>query len=157
LNQGKDDLELVFASETNAEKTYDKLVDIFIKQLKEGDTAGLLKSRQAFDRLPAVKKLLETDIKGENARKEIVISVRRKANEYVASLLPEGNTFRDDLLQEHFMIEALGNSAKKNAGIIGKNQLQLLTEQYPILKWIIAGLAGSAGVGVGGVIIGSTD
>ena len=161
LNTGKDDLELVFTSESNAEKTYDKLVDIFIRQLDEGDTAGLLDARQKFDSLPAVKKLLDTDIRGENARREIALTVRRMANEYVASLLPKGNKFRSDLLKEHYMIEALGNAAKKNANIIGKNKLQLLTEKYPILKSFAAGvLAGGGilgGVGIGASIIGSTD
>jgi len=157
LRRGKDELELVFASETNAEKTYDKLIDVFVEQLDEGDTAGLLRARQDFDGLPAVKKLLDTDITGENARKEIVLTIRRKANEYIASLLPEGNTFRADLLQEHYMLEALGNAAESNAGIIGKNKIQLLNEKYPLLKWIVgAGILGG-GVGAGGTLIGSTD
>ena len=55
------------------------------------------------------------------------------------------------------MLEALGNIAESNASIIGKNKLQLLAQEYPVLKWWVAGLAGGAGVGVGGAIIGSTD
>jgi len=83
------------------------------------------------------------------------------ANEYIASLLPKGNAYRADLLQQHLMIEALENIAEKNRTMIGKNNLQILAQRYPILKWVIggtaAGLTGAAGVGVGSAIIGSTD
>ena len=136
-------------------------MDAFVKQVQKGDTEGLLDARQSFDQLPAIKKLLKTEGLGENARREIVLEVRGSANRYIASLLPEGNTYRADLLQEHRMLEALGNISDKSASIIGKNRLQLMTNEYPILKWIIGGLAGGAvfagGVGAGGALIVSTD
>lgn len=157
LNSGKEDLRLIFASDSNAEKTYNAVVDAFMDEVGKKDTAGLLDARQSFDKLPAIKKLLESDRLGENARKEIVLQVRRAANEYVSSLLPKGNKYAEDLLQEHYMIEALTNISEKGASIIGKNKLQLLTEEYPILKWLVGGLVGAAGIGVGGSIIGSTD
>ena len=157
LNSGKEQLDLIFASDSSAEKTYDAVVKAFLKQVGKKDTSGLLKARKSFDQLPAVKKLLESDKLGENARREIVLTVRSQANKYVASLLPKGNTFRDNLLKEHFMLEALTNISEKTAREIGKNKLQLLTQEYPILKWLAAGLAGAGGVGIGGSIIGSTD
>ncbi len=157
LQQGKDDLRLVFASDTTAEKTYNAVVKEFMRNVGKKDTLGLFEARQSFDNIPAIKKLLESQGLGENAKKEIVLQVRRKANEYVASLLPKGNTFRANLLQEHYMLESLGNIADKTVQIIGKNKLQILNEEYPLLKWIIgAGILGG-GVGAGGTFIGSTD
>lgn len=161
LIEGKNDLSLIFASDTNAEKTYNAVTNAFIENVKKGDTLGLFEARQSFDQLPAIKKLLNSDVLGENARKEIVLTVRRAANDYIASQLPQGNQYRQLLLQESYMLEALGNISEKAVKIIGKNKLQLLTEQYPVLKWLVggigAGLAGAAGIGVGGAIIGSTD
>lgn len=161
LESGKEDLRLIFASDKTAEKTYDAVAKEFMRIIGKKDTLGLFQARQEFDQIPAIKKLLETDILGENARKEIVLAVRRAANEYVAHQLPIGNQYRELLMNEHYMLEALGNLAEKSVKIIGKNKLQILTEQYPVLKWLVggiaAGLAGAAGIGVGGAIIGSTD
>lgn len=141
LETGKSDLELVFASDPNVEKLYDKVSDAFIKQVESGDVVGLFDARQTFDKLPAVKKLLETEAKGENVRKEIVLAVRRAANEYVADMLPANNPYRRALIKESRMLEALGNIGDTNASILGKNKLQLWNEQFPILKWIGAGSA----------------
>lgn len=161
LNKGKEDLSLVFASDDAAEKTYNAVTKAFMNTIKNKDTAGLMEARQNFDKLPAIKKLLESDKLGENARKEIVLAVRKSANDYIASLLPDGNVYKNALKQETLMLEALGNIADKSTGIIGKNKLQLLTAEYPLLKWIIGGtatgLVGGAGVGVGSAIIGSTN
>lgn len=161
LNQGRNELDLVFASDATAERTYDKLVDIFTKDLGKKDTLGLFLRRQEFDKLPAVKKLLDSQALGENAKKEIVLTLRKAVNEFTASQLPTGNTFRADLLQEHYMLEALTNLSKKSQGIVGKNKLQLIVNEYPVLKWVIGGfatgIAGAAGIGVGGAIVGSTD
>jgi hypothetical protein len=65
--------------------------------------------------------------------------------------------YRELLRQESHMIEALGNVADKGASIIGKNNIQLLNERYPILKWAVAGFGALGGVGVGSTIIGSLD
>ncbi len=158
---GKDDLRLIFASDKTAENTYNAVVDEFMRNVSKKDTAGLFQARKTFDRIPAIKKLLETDRLGENARKEIVLAVRRAANEYIASQLPKGNQYRDLLTKESHILEAIGNITQKNIGIIGKNKLQMLTIKYPILKWLIGGTAagavGASGIGVGGAIIGSTN
>lgn len=161
LMGGTDDLELVFASDKAAKNTYNKVVDVFIRNVGNKDTLGLFEGRQAFDQLPAVKKLLDSAPIGENARKEIVLQVRRMANEYIASQLPQGSIYKDAMLKQHYLLEALGNIAEKNEGIFGKNNLQLLAEKYPALKWLVggvgAGIAGGAGVGVGSAIIGSSE
>ena len=146
LNSGKDELKLIFASDANAEKTYNAVVKEFMKHVESKDTAGLLKARQEVDRIPAIKKLLDSQGIGENVKKEVVLTVRGQANKYIAELLPKGNTFRNDLLQESRMIEAMGNIAEKNTGMIGQNKLQTLTKKYPILKAVAGGLAASAGL-----------
>jgi len=161
LNSGKDDLRLVFTSDATAERTYEGVVDILVESLEKKTPLELFFARQRFDQIPAIKKLLESQALGENAKKEIVLQVRRQANNYVASLLPRGNRFIEELRRETLMFEALGNSVVKNASTIGKNKIQLLTQKYPILKAIIGGAAigitGAAGVGVGGAIIGSSE
>lgn len=161
LQEGKGDLELVFASDDAAERTYDKVVDAFMRNVGSKDTLGLFEGRQSFDQLPAVKKLLNSSALGENAKKEIVLQVRHAANEYIASLLPQGSVYTDAMRSQHLLLEALGNVAEKNAAMIGKNGLQLLTEKYPLLKWLVGGIAtgavGAAGIGVGGALISSTD
>lgn len=157
LNKGRDELKLVFASDATAKKTYDALVKEFVKLTKNKDTSGLLDARQAFDNLPAVKKLLNSQALGENARKEISLTVRSMANKYIASLLPKGNQYRETLLKEHKMLEVIKNMAEKGTDLIGTNKLQTLTQKYPILKYWTSLAIGAGGVGVGSVIIGSSD
>lgn len=157
LENGKSDLELIFASDASAEKTYNAVVNAFINNLGKKNTKGLFAGRKSFDQLPAIRKLLESDRLGENARKEIVLSVRRAANEYIASQLPIGNKYRAALRQEHLLLESLGNISEKGAAIIGKTRLQVLAQEYPMLKWFVSGLAGAGGIGVGSSIIGSLD
>lgn len=157
LNKGKKELNLIFASDKQAEKTYNAVVKEFVKHVKSKDTAGLLDARQAFDKIPAIKKLLDSQGLGENVKKEIVLTARKKGNEYIASLLPKGNKYRADLLRESHMLEVLGNIAEKNTKEIGLNKIQSLTLKYPLLKWFAGGLVGAGGIGVGGAIIGSLD
>lgn len=160
LNKGKDELNLIFASDTNAEKTYNAVVKEFMKGVDSKDTAGLLARRQEFDKIPAIKKLLDSQGLGENTKKEVVLTVRDMANRYIANLLPEGNAYRSKLLTESKLIEAMGNMVDKNSKMIGQNKLQMLTKEYPILKWILgAAISGGivGGVGAGATIIGSSD
>lgn len=157
LNKGKDDLNLVFASDAQAEKTYNAVVKEFLKHVSKKDTSGLLDARQGFDKVPAIKKLLDSERLGENTKKEVVLTVRDRANKYIAQLLPEGNKYRDDLLRESKMLEAIRNIAESNSGEVDLNKLQILAKEYPVLKWIVSGLVGAGGVGIGSTIIGSSD
>lgn len=160
LESGKDDLSLIFASDKSAERTYDAVAEAFMDNVSKKDTAGLFEARQSFDQIPAIKKLLESDRLGENARKEIVLAVRGAANDYISTQLPKGNPYKQTLLTEHHMLEALGNLADKSATIVGKNKLQMLTQEYPILKAVAGGLAAALGlgaVGVGGSVISSSE
>jgi len=154
LIDGKSDLEFIFTSDSNAEKTYNAVSNALMKEVKSGDTLGLFKARQSFDKLPAVQKELQRNTLGENTRKEIILQVRKMANEYIASTLPKDNPYRANMLQEHYMLEALSNIAEKSQNIVGKNKLQIITEKYPILKWLVRGTATAA---VGGALIGSSD
>ena len=157
LNKGKDELKLIFASDSNAEKTYNSVIKEFMKHVNKKDTAGLLDARQAFDKIPAIRKLLESQGLGENVKREIVLTARTKANEYIASLLPKGNQFRNSLLKESHIIEALGNIAEKNTGLIGTSKILAFTKKYPVIKWAVSGLVGAGGIGVGGAILSSSD
>jgi len=161
LNAAKADNKLIFASDATAENTYNAVVDEFVKHVQKKDTLGLFQARQSFDKIPAIQKLLDSEGLGENVKKQIVLDVRRAANEYVASLLPANNPYRALLRQESHMLEAVGNIAEKTASVIGKNKLQILTQKYPVMKWLIGGaatgLVGGAGIGVGNAIIGSTN
>lgn len=161
IMQGKDKLRLVFASDATAERTYDAVADAFMAEIRGGDTLGVFGARQTFDKIPAIRKLLQTSPLGESARKEIVHTVRGEANRFIADLLPKGNPYRKAMLEEHLMMETYRNMAAKFQNIVGKNKLQLLTAKYPILKWVVGGLAagaiGAAGVGVGSTIIGSSE
>jgi hypothetical protein len=94
-------------------KTYNAVVKEFVKHVENKDTAGLLDARQAFDKIPAIKKLLDSQGLGENVKKEIVMTARTKANEYIAKLLPVGNKYRETILNESKMIEAMGNIVDK--------------------------------------------
>lgn len=160
LNAGKDDLRLIFASDTTAERTYNAVVEEFMKHVKSKDTAGLLDARQIVDKIPSIKKLLDSQGLGENVKKEVVLTVRSMANKYIAGLLPKGNAFRETLLRESRMIEAIGNIAEKNVNLIGTNKLQLLAAKHPILKGILGPIGtglGLGAVGVGAGIIGASD
>jgi len=143
LRKGTDELDLIFASDKSAKNTYEALSRAFIKQLKAGDTKGLLETRQAFDKLPAVKKLLQTETLGENTRREMVLAIRQNANKFIADLLPKGNQYKADMLKEHLMFEAMGNIADKASGQIGKNILSQLYREHPMLRWFV----GAAGAG----------
>lgn len=153
LDAASEENKLVFASEPTAERTYNAVVDEFMKHVEKGDTLGLFEARQNFDQVPAIKKLLESEKLGENVRKQIVLDVRRAANEYIAEQLPANNPYRAALMQESRMIDALGNIADQNARSIGMNKIEMLLKEYPVLKWIVggtaAGLVGTGGIGIG--------
>lgn len=87
LNEAKKDNEIVFSSDPIIEKTYDAIIEAFIKGVSKKDTLGLFEARQNFDKIPQVKKYLEGEKPGENLRAQSVLAIRRAANEYVADLL----------------------------------------------------------------------
>jgi len=148
LNANKEESRLVFASDATAERVYDAVVDEFMKHVGKKDTLGLFEARQSFDKIPAIKKLLESEGMGENVRRQIVLDVRRAANEYVAEQLPKNNPYRDALMRESRMFEALENIAEKNWDQIGKNKIQSLIKQYPGMQWALGSLiGGSAALG----------
>ena len=148
LNAAKADSRLIFASDATAERTYNAVVDEFMDTIGKKDTAGLFEARQNFDQIPAIKKLLQSEGLGENIRKQIVLDIRRAANEYIADQLPKGNQYIPLMKQQSYALEALANIGEKNAPLIGKNGLQIITQKYPMLNWAI-------GVGAGSLLTGS--
>lgn len=160
LNGASDDLKLIFASDATAERTYKAVVDAFVDTVRKKDTAGLFEARQVFDQIPSIKKLLQSEGLGENVRREIVLNVRRAANDYVSALLPEGNPYKSLLRKESLMFEALTNMGMKNADKLGKTTIQALVAENPVLAAVLGSLGlglGLGGVGVGTAIINSTD
>lgn len=126
-----------------------------MKHIKSKDTFGIFEARQEFDKIPAIKKLLDSQGLGENAKREIVSTVRTKANEYVAELLPKGNKYREALLKESYMMEAMENIANKvrESGQVGRNTFQQLIKDHPWLKVAIpvtGAYLGGRYLGVGG-------
>lgn len=151
LAQAKDNHRLLFAGDNATEATYDAVVDEFINQIKRKDTSGLFETRKGFDRYLKTKlpNLFKKDATGQfldprdSIRSNAALDVRRAANEYIAELLPEGNKYRAELLRESDMIEAIARIADKNAGKISMKNLQILSQNYPILM----GLAKTIGAG----------
>lgn len=146
LNAVKDENKLVFASEPTIENTFNAIVDEFVRNVKGKDTLGLFEARQSFDQIPAIKKLLQNEKLGENVRRQLVLDVRRAANDFVSDLLPANNPYKSLLKNESYLLRAIDNIAGSNAGRIDTNVIQRLLKQYPWLK-----VALGAGIGAGGV------
>lgn len=154
LDAVKKDSEIVFASDPTMERTYDALINEFMKAVEKGDTLGIFEARQTFDKIPAVKKLLDgmKGATGENLRRQAVLDIRKAANDYVADLLDvsnksSGKLFGDSLRRESQMLEAIDNIASGNIGKIDTNVIQRLFKDYPWLKTLTAAGIGGAGVG----------
>lgn len=150
LNSGKDDLKLVFASDATADRTYDAVVEALTDSIEKNNLSGLFEARQNFDQLPAIRKLLDSEPVGENTRREIVRTVRKLANEYVADNLPEevGETFTKQLRQEHLMLEARDRIVDQLNAQLGKNAIQRFfrTPSGEIIKFVVTPtLMGSLG------------
>jgi len=137
----KAESKLIFASDVTAERTYNAVVDEFLKNVKSTDAVNLFNARQSFDQIPAIKKLLQTEGLGENVRRTIVLDVRRVANEFVSSLLPANNPLKYLLQKETRMLEAVGNMVSKNVSTIGKSKINMLLSKNPLLRQILFGVA----------------
>jgi len=130
----KNDNKLIFASDPTTEKVFNAVTDEFVSHVKKLDTKGLFDARQSFDKLPAIKKLLENEKLGENVKRQIVLDVRRAANDYVSDLLPANSPYKALLKRETYMLEAIGNIAGANKGRIGTDSLIRLYRANPWLK-----------------------
>ena len=139
LSAVKKDADIVFSTDPTLERTYDALIDAFMKNVEKGDTLGLFKARQSFDKIPAVKKLLDglKGASGENLKRQAVLDIRRAANEYVAEQLPKNDPYRYALSQESYMIEAMGNLAEKSKGLVGSTNISRMLDEYPVLKSVV--------------------
>ena len=168
LSMAKEESRLLFAGDTTTEKAYDAVTDEFVNFVNKGkkDTSGLFESRQAFDQYIQTKipNAFKKDATGQfldprdNIRVNALLDVRRAANEYVAELLPPNSPFAKSLKDESYLLEGIGRVATKlyEKGIFDKTNLQILVDEYPILKWVIGSVAGG-GLILGGAIVGSSD
>lgn len=156
----KEEHDLLFAGDKSAQDTYDAVINAFLKQIQKKDTVGLFEARQDFDKFLRTKipNLFKKDATGQfldprdSIRNNAALDVRKAANEYIAELLPEGNQFREDLLRESDMLEALTRIAEKNAGKISLKNMKVLAQKYPMIAAALgtaaAGAIGGLGAGV---------
>lgn len=149
LNAGKDDLKFVFTSDPLAEKTYDTVVESFMEILKKKNMSGLLDARQGFDKLPAVKVLLRNERLGENTKREIVRTVRKKANEYIINNVPEeiGEQVAGNLAKQTRMFNARDNIVDQLVKQLGTTAAERFfkTRSGKVIKGA-TGALGAAGV-----------
>jgi len=141
----KNENRLVFASDPTIEKTFSAVKDEFIKNLKTLDTKGLFEARQQFDKIPAIKKLLQNEKIGENVKRQMVLDIRNAANEYVSELLPINNPYKQLLRNESHLIKAIETIAESSKGRINTNVIKRLIEDYPWMKYLLVGGAGAGG------------
>ena len=150
LSKVKDENRLVFASDPQAEKVYDAVIDALVSEVKQGNTKALFEARKSFDKLPAVQKLLNSSPLGENLRREAVLDVRRAANDYLQELLPEGDQFRVLLKEESLMFDAINNLATKYAkDALTKSKLRQAIDKVPFIRDILQGVLPAGAVSAG--------
>ena len=139
LEAVKKDSEIIFTNDPTLVKTYNSLIEAFIKHIRNKDTLGLFEARQTFDKLPAVHRLLVgmKGATGENLRRQAVLDIRRAANEYISDLLPKGNPYSPFLKQESYMLEAMTNLAEKSRGLGGTTNIERFLGENPLLKWTV--------------------
>lgn len=139
LNSVKNESKIVFTTDSTLERTYDALIDEFMTLVEKGDTYALFEARQAFDKVPAVKKLLDTakGSAGENLRRQAVLDIRRAANDFVVELLPPNSPYKAFMKQESQMLQVIENLAEQSKGLTGTNALNRFINKYPSAKkWL---------------------
>lgn len=156
LGKVKDENKLVFASDPQAEKIYDAAIDALVTEVKQGNASSLFEARKAFDKLPAVRKLLESAPAGENLRRAAVLDVRRAANDFLEEIVPEGSEFRALLKEESLLFDAVENLAVKYGKTeLTKSKIRQMLDKVPIVKGILANVLGG-GV-AGGIVRGGIE
>jgi len=160
LKSGKGDLNLIFASDKNAERLYDAAVEEFVKGVEKKDSFELFLRRQEWDNIPSVKKLIQSQSLGENAKREVVMTLRDMANQYIAETLPKNNPYRELLNREAYMLRAIENMRPRVSSgwtsAIGKSRINEFAQKYPIINPIAGGIGAGITVGLGLKSIGST-
>lgn len=120
LDQAKSDSSIVFGSDTALEGAYDSVVNEFLKLMegKPKTISNLLEARKEFDQMVKQKfpRVFELGNATDNARANAILDVRRQANDFIESKLPEGNEFKKLLHEQSLLFEANKNIAKKTAG-----------------------------------------
>lgn len=140
----------------NEKPQYDAVIDFMNTKIKEQPKTleGLLAARKSFDAEINSKfpNILGQEA-GDNARRNAVLDVRREINNYIADKLPEGNTFKESLKQQHLMLEGVDRIAQNEAKNINKNALTKLNDfvkNNPATA--LAGLGGVGSAAVSGLL-----
>lgn len=148
LNKVKqsDESMMTFAGDDAAERAYDGAVGVFMKILdrKPKNLAGMLEARKEFDDL--ARRTISGVFEKENPRSIAVRDVRRMANEFISSKLPEGHPFKELLNRQSTMFDAIDNISKKTTGDVGKNMLQIFAKKHPTITKA-AKIVGTLGAG----------
>lgn len=157
LDVAKEDYsnKVIFASDTNAEKTYEAVKQLFLQKLRQQKGSGLFdlfKARQEFDaevesKFPRTFSGLPTD----NARTNAIRDIRESANRFIVNELPGGKAYEKILREETNMYRAIDNISERAAGSIGKNLFTKLTLTMRRHPWLSAEAV--AGVGIGGYLL----
>ena len=103
----------------------------------------MLQARKDFDAI--VKKKFPnifSKIGGDNIRSNAVLDIRRKVNEFIARLLPEGNEFRNDLLDQSNMYKAIKNISKNAAADLDTNLITRAMSKISSNRLLSAGIVG---------------
>lgn len=132
-----DENKLVFASDETAQNVFTAVKDEFMSHVDKMDTLGLFDARQSFDQLPAIQKLLKSEKLGENVKRQIVLDIRRAANEYISELLPVNSPYRDLLKQESYLLEAVENMAEKSRGLKNSTNITRFLDANPLIKKLL--------------------
>lgn len=125
LDKAKENSRVIFGSDKTLETQYNSVVDEMLKQVdaQPKNLSGLWDARKEFDKVIKEKfgdAYLNNPV-GDNIRKNAVRDVRRTVNDYIASRLPEGNAYKQSLLQLNNMYEAADRIGINNTGKIGSN------------------------------------
>jgi hypothetical protein len=159
----KENNTLVFKTDEQAEKLYTTVTDALIEQIESGKTSALFQARKDFDKIPAVKKLLNAKQKIDgNPAKEAVLEVRGAANDFIVDTLnatgqlPEADAFTAALREEHLIYQGIENLAEKFGKTnVSKSKMTQIIEKVPFFNSIIGNTIG--GTAAGSIIRGGME
>ena len=129
LNIAKQESRIVFGTDKVLQNSYNSVVNEMIRQARKEpkNLGGLFQARKNFDKIIEYKfpKLLSNPI-GDSVKKNAVMDVRRTVNKYIAEKLPEGNAYKQSLLRQNLMYDAVRNISKKTAGLVDFSPIKKL-------------------------------
>lgn len=147
LMQAKEKSKVIFAGDQTLENRYNAIIDEMLDNIDKNNLSGLFKARKQFDGTVRAKFPRTFDGNpSDNVTRNAILDVRREVNDFIASLLPEGNQFRAQLKKEHLMLEAAENIAEKAEMLVKSPRGR--TRMQAILSGIGLGALGAIGYSV---------